>query len=83
MTIVYPNIDSEKWFQIATDLEFCMMKKNLGRAWPSLQEIKFFCTEEPNLLMSTSMSRISNWKVIESTSEGEELGPEMERMRSC
>ena len=54
---------------MAMDLEFCMVKKNLGRAWPSLQEIKFFCTEEPNLLMS----RISNWKVIESTSEGEEL----------
>ena len=42
------------------------MMKNLGHAWPSLQEIRLFCTEESNLMMS----RVSNWKAIE---EDEEL----------
>ena len=66
LNVCYPDIDFEKWFHVATDLEFCMVNKNLGRAWPSLQEIRLFCTEESNLMMS----RVSNWKAIE---EDEEL----------
>ena len=69
LNVVYPKISYEKWFQMATDLEFCMVEEDLGRAWPSLQEIKFFCTEEPNL----RMSRISNWKIVEGTWEDEKL----------
>ena len=70
LKIYYSDIDSfDKWEQMATDLEFCMVKK-LGRAWPSLQEIIFFCNRTPDVLM---MKRESNWTVIECTSELEPL----------
>jgi hypothetical protein len=70
LNVVYPEIDVEKWRQMATDLEFRMVKKKLGRTWPSLQEIIFFCDRTVDLLV---MKRESNWKVIECTSELEPL----------
>ena len=71
LNVDYANIDFEKWHQMATDLEFCMVKKKLERAWPSLQDIIFSCYElTPDVLM---MSRKSNWKIIECTSELEPL----------
>jgi hypothetical protein len=55
------DIDVEKWDQLATDLEFCMLKK-LTHAWPSLQEIVFFCyNPTPDVL---AMKSESNWEVI-------------------
>ena len=68
LKVVYPEIDFEKCLQMAADLEFSTVKK-LGHAWPSLQEIRFFCTGRRVLLMS----RESNWKVAECTWEQEEF----------
>jgi hypothetical protein len=73
LEVVYPDIDLEKYDQMALDLEFCMVKKNLGRVWPSLQEIIFFCAQTPDVLM---MKRKSNWKAIEATSELEPVEEE-------
>jgi len=69
LNVVYPELNYEKWVQMATDLEFCMVK-NLGRAWPSLLAIIFFCTDTSDLLL---MRRRSNWKVIQCTSEDEDM----------
>ena len=70
LDVDYVDISYEKWYQMATDLEFCMLKK-LKRAWPILQEIRFFCYKlTPDVLV---MKRESNWKVIECTSELEPL----------
>lgn len=52
---------------MAADLERCMVN-TLGRTWPSLQEIRFFCMR-PYLMMS----RESNWNVIEGTSMDDEV----------
>lgn len=67
LRFAYPEIDFQMNLHMATDLESCMVEENLGRAWPNLQEIKFFCFKRPNLLMS----RKSNWNVIECTSKQE------------
>ena len=71
LNVVHTVIDFEKWNQMATDLEFCMLKKLKG-AWPALQEIRFFCDKLlPDILV---MKRESNWKVVECDSlEGEEM----------
>ena len=65
------DIDYEKWRQMATDLEYCMLKK-FKRAWPSLQEIRFFCYKLT--LDCLVMKRESNWKVADCTSELDPLG---------
>ena len=70
LNVVYPELDYEKWFQMATDLEFCMVNKNLGCTWPSLQEIIFICTEMSDLLL---MRRRSNWKILQCTSGDEDF----------
>ena len=70
LDIDYTHINFEKRYILATDLEFCMLKKLQG-AWPSLQEIRFFCFNlTPDVLV---MKRESNWKIIECTSELEPL----------
>ena len=61
LNVVYPEIDDEKWYQMATDLEFCMVTK-LEDAWPSLQKIRFFCDNTSDVLV---MKRESSWKVVE------------------
>ena len=66
LKVVYVEIDFQQCLEMATDLEVCMGDM-LGRAWPSVQKIEFFCKWQ-NLLMK----RESNWNVIEGSSvEGE------------
>jgi hypothetical protein len=60
LNVDYTEINFEKWYQMATDLEFCMLRK-LKHAWPSLLEIVFFYNLTPDVLV---MKRESNWEAI-------------------
>ena len=68
LRVAYPEINLEMCRHMATDLASCM-KENLARAWPSLQEIKFFCTERRHL----RMTRKSDWRVVKCTSKRAEF----------
>jgi hypothetical protein len=73
LNVEYTDIDFEMREQMATDLEFCMLKK-LKHAWPSLQEIVFFGYNlSPDYVLV--MKRESNWEdiVCDSMLEGMEF----------
>lgn len=77
LNIDYICIDFEKLYQMATDLEFCMLNK-LKHTWPNLQEIRFFCrTGMPDVLL---MKCESNWKATECFSQLESVGDELETL---
>ena len=71
LNVDYADIDFETWHKMATDLEFCMLKMKLQRAWPSLEEIRFSCYNlKPDYLV---MKRESNWKVVDCDSQLEPM----------
>ena len=66
LNIGFAGIDLEKWYQMATDLEFCMLKK-LKHTWPNnVREIRFFCDHTADSLV---MKCESNWEVIKRDSQ--------------
>ena len=70
LNIDYTYINFENSYQMATDLEFCMLEK-LQHAWPSLQEIRIFCHNlTPDVLL---MKRKTNWRIIECLSQLESV----------